>query len=105
MSGRECSSCGARLAGGSTAPSDDGGLGYVIPMNVEPCSTIAGYLGLFSVVFVFLGPFAVILGVWGLRRIANDGRVKGKSRAWTGIVLGTIGTLLMLLIVYAVVTG
>jgi hypothetical protein len=88
---------GGRRAGGQPPGSD--GLEYVIPMNIEPCSTIAGYLGLFSLLFWFLGPFAMGLGIWGLQRIAKDDSVRGKSRAWTGIVLGALGTAVLVLIV------
>jgi hypothetical protein len=104
MGGAECSACGARVAP-APRPADDGGLGLVIPMNVEPCSTIAGYLGLFSLLFVFLGPFAVVFGVVGLRRVGKAPGVRGKGRAWTGIVLGALGTVLTVLIVLALLAG
>ncbi|HTR52688.1 MAG TPA: DUF4190 domain-containing protein [Kofleriaceae bacterium] len=81
-----------------TAPAGDEGLGLLVPMGPQSAlAMIAGYCGLFSIL-VIPAPFAIILGILGLRDIAAHPEKKGKGRAITGIVLGSLVTLLFLLI-------
>src|SRR4051794_8607309 len=58
----------------------------------RPASAIAaGYLGLFAL-FPFIGLLpailAVIFGIMALKKIARDGSLAGKGRAWFGIICG-----------------
>ena len=89
--GVNCSSCGAALPRLTPPPlpsfADEAGL--LIPVNVEPFSVIAGYLGLFGFFLAGLpGVIAIACGVAGLKRLKQNPKRRGVSRAWTGIVLG-----------------
>ena len=80
------------------APAGDEGLGLLVPMGPQSAlAMIAGYCGLFSI-FVIPAPFAIVLGILGLRDIAAHPEKKGKGRAITGIVLGSLVTLIFLLV-------
>jgi hypothetical protein len=72
------------------APAGDGGLGLLIPTGPQSAlAMIAGYLGLASILVV-PAPFAILLGVLGLRDIKMHPEKAGKGRAITGIVLGSL---------------
>jgi hypothetical protein len=63
----------------------------VVPVDRNGKAVAAGYLGLVSIVVVFLGPLAIALGVMGLRAIGG-GAGHGRGRCWFGIVTGVWGT-------------
>jgi hypothetical protein len=55
-------------------------------------ATRALVLGLLSLPFGVLAPFAIWSGAWSLRRIrASDGELKGATRATWGLVGGVVG--------------
>ncbi len=83
------------------------GLDAVIPTS-NPPSLLAYYLGLFSILPVagaVMGPVAIFSGVKGLRKVKEINGLPGKTHAWVGIVMGTIGTLFNLLILIVVVVA
>jgi hypothetical protein len=70
--------------------------GGLIPYKNTP-ALIAYYLGIFSLIPCFgllLAIPALILGIIGLQKRAQNPAVKGAAHAWVGIVLGGICTLL-----------
>jgi len=61
---------------------------------------IAGYLGLFAVLF-FPAPFALLLGILAIRDIKRNPKKHGTGRAIFGVVMGglfTLGLIAILLI-------
>jgi hypothetical protein len=72
-----------------TGPSD--ALHWVVPVDRTWQAVTAGYVGLLSIVIVFLGPIAVALGIFGLRSATGNGR-HGRGRSIFGIVTGLWGT-------------
>lgn len=73
----------------------------LIPVNVEPFSMVAGYLGIFGFFFAGLpGLFAVASGIIGLKQLKLKTESKGVARAWTGIVLGTIQCILLTWLIF-----
>ncbi len=94
-----CPACGTSTSGQpvvAAVPSDEEALRYVLPIGRSGYAIAAGYLALFSVLLVF-APFALILGILALRDIRRHPEKKGKGRAWFGIVMGALFTLLGLL--------
>ncbi len=74
----------------------------------NPKALIAYYCGVFSIVPCFspiLGPAALVLGVLGVRECKRNPGLPGKGHAITGIVLGSITTLLSLIGVGLVAYG
>ncbi len=75
-------------------------LDAVLPTN--PLAAISCWLGIFSLLLcglgVVLGPIAIGLGWWGLKKWKGQESVYGAkasaARAWIGIVSGVLGTLL-----------
>jgi hypothetical protein len=70
-----------------------------MPTNVAGWAVASGYLGLITFIFCGIpGPFAIATGVLGLKQIDRQPDLNGTVRAWLGIVLGSLGTLLLAVI-------
>ncbi len=60
----------------------------------RPASAIAaGYLGLISLIPCF-GPLAIIVSVQALRTLKRDPNLLGRGRAWFGLIMGSVFTLI-----------
>lgn len=102
-----CSSCDSPLPVVAPPPTPDlaDEVGLLIPVRVEPVCMLSGYLGLFGFFFAGLpGIFAILTGVLGLRNLKKEPRLKGVSRAWTGIVLGILQCLMLCWFAFMAVT-
>lgn len=74
----------------------DPALSMVIPINRSGWAIAAGYLALFSVLCI-PAPFALFCGIMALRDLKRQPHLQGAGRAWFGIVMGALGSLLVLL--------
>lgn len=75
---------------------------WLVPAHVSGWAVTAGYLGLISLIFLGIpGPFAIATGVLGLRQIKRQPDLNGKVRSWVGIVLGTLGTAVLVIVILA----
>lgn len=74
-------------------PAKDDPLRMILPIGRSGWAITAGYLGLFAVLFVF-APFALLAGVLGLREIKRKPTLMGAGRAWFGVVMGGLFTIL-----------
>ncbi len=75
---------------------------WLVPSHVSGWAVASGYLGLVTFIFCGLpGPFAVWTGIRGRRQIKRQPGLNGTVRAWVGIVLGSLGTALLVLIAAA----
>lgn len=97
----QCTSCGSPLRPTPNQPDLGKEFGLLIPLRVEPCALIGGYVALFGIAFWILGPVAVILGLIGRARIKKDDKARGTGRVWTAIILGSIETAFLLFLVYS----
>lgn len=69
----------------------------VLPVGRPATAIAAGYLALFSVVPIFgliPGIAAIVCGYFALKSIREDSSLSGKGRAWFGIILGGLTTLI-----------
>jgi len=71
-------------------------LSMVLPINRSGWAIAAGYLALFSVLCL-PAPFALFCGIMALRDLKRQPHLQGAGRAWFGIVMGSLGTVLLLL--------
>ncbi len=80
-------------------PTPDGMERMLVPIG-RPISSIAsGYLVLFGIIPVFGLPFsvvAIVTGMVALKAIKKNPRLSGSVRAWFGIIVGSIMTLISL---------
>lgn len=76
----------------------DNDLKHIIPVNTSGWAIAAGYIGLFAIV-VFPAPFALLFGLIALRDLKKNPTKFGKGRAWFALIMGGIGTLILLLII------
>jgi hypothetical protein len=69
------------------------GLNLLLPIGPQSGLAIAaGYLGLFSLVFGVTAPLGIIFGVLALRDLRAHPEKRGKGRALTGIIIGSLIT-------------
>lgn len=61
----------------------------ILPVGRSGWAIAAGYLGLFSVLFV-PAPFALLAGMLAVREIRRDPKLHGMGRAVFGIVMGGV---------------
>jgi hypothetical protein len=108
---RYCSACGAPMPGTPVAPPTrppayDAAKELVglVPVNTDGWCIAAGYLGLFAVLGIF-APFALITGILGLRSLNKRPGRRGHVRAWLGVVMGAMCTLLYGMGLIAIITG
>ena len=80
--------------GSGASIGDDPAMRMLLPVGLSPYAIVAGYLGLFSLICL-PAPLAIIFGWLALRDIKKNPRLHGKGRAWFGIIMGVIFTILM----------
>ncbi|MFM7073662.1 MAG: DUF4190 domain-containing protein [Planctomycetota bacterium] len=66
----------------------------LVPIGVSPWAIASGYLGLLVPLCGVTGPFALLTGILALRQISKNPQMGGQVRAWVGIVLGLLGSLI-----------
>lgn len=79
------------------AAGDDLLMRMVLPVGRSPWAIAAGYLGLFSLLFL-PAPFALLTGILAVRDIRRNPHKHGMGRAVFGIVMGGLVSLLMVAI-------
>ncbi len=80
-----------------TPPNEDP-MRFVIPVNPSGWAVASGYLGLFATTCV-LAPFAIITAILAFRDIKRDPSKTGIGRAWFGLIMGIIFTIVLLIFV------
>ncbi len=78
----------------TSAAAQNPALRMLVPIGRSWLAILAGYLGLFSLLLV-PAPFAIVAGVAALRELKRNPALYGKGRAWFGIVAGSVGTLVL----------
>jgi hypothetical protein len=100
-----CAACGQPF-GGARPPQmgDDAAMRMILPVGRSGLAIAAGYLGLLSCIGP-LAPFALVIGIMAMKDIKAHPEKHGMGRAWFGVIMGGLGTLLMLLWVIAKIVG
>jgi hypothetical protein len=83
---------------------DDPAMRWVLPVGQSIWAILSGYLGLISLLMCFLGPFAVLTGIISIVEMRRNPRLSGWGRAIVGIVLGTVGSLGLVVLVIALLS-
>lgn len=79
---------------------EDPAVRLLLPVGRSGWAIAAGYLGLFSVLLVF-APFAIVCGVLAIFDLKKNPKKCGMGRAVFGIVMGVLGTVALLAILFA----
>jgi hypothetical protein len=79
---------------------DDTAIRMLLPVGRSGWAIAAGYLGLVSVLLLF-APFALVTGILGLQAIRRDPNLWGRGRAWFGVVMVGIFTVLLVVVMVA----
>jgi hypothetical protein len=109
-----CPSCGVELDPGSqtcdcgwySQPKlgDDVGIRMLIPVGRSVWAILAGYFGLFALL-VFPAPLALIFGIVALIDMRRHPDRHGMGRAIFGIIMGTLGSLALIVMVVGILFG
>jgi len=83
---------------------DDPFARMALPIGRSPWAIIAGYLGLFSFVF-FPAPIALIVSLIAIRDIRRNPKHRGMGRAIFGLVMGLLGSIVLVFIVLAIISN
>jgi threonine/homoserine/homoserine lactone efflux protein len=75
---------------------DDPAMRWVLPVGTSGWAIAAGYLGLFSILCL-PGPLAILCGAMAIRELRKNPKLSGWGRAIFGLVMGILGTLMMVL--------
>jgi hypothetical protein len=75
---------------------------WVLPVGQSVWSIASGYLGLLSLALCFFGPFAVLTGIMAIIELRKNPQMSGWGRAIVGIVLGSVGSLGLILAIIAI---
>ncbi len=70
----------------------------LLPAGLSGWAVAAGYLGVASLLMA-PGPFAVLAGMMAMRDIKRNSGLRGSGRAIFGIVMGALGTLILVVAV------
>jgi uncharacterized RDD family membrane protein YckC len=71
---------------------------WLIPTNRSGWCIAAGYLGLFAILML-PAPIALAAGIIGLRDVRRNPGLGGRGRAWFGIIMGALFSLLLLAVI------
>jgi hypothetical protein len=82
----------------------DAGIRMLLPVGRSGWAIAAGYLGLISVLCV-PGPFALLCGILAVSEIRRDPKKHGMGRAIFGIVMGTLGSIVLLIGLIVFISG
>jgi hypothetical protein len=74
---------------------DDPAMRLLMPVGTSGWAIAAGYLGLFSVLCL-PAPLALITGILAIVEMHNNPKKHGMGRAVFGIIMGTVGSLVLL---------
>ena len=77
---------------------------WVLPTGRSWQAIASGYVALFAIVLWPLGPVALGLGVWALRRASRQ-RSHGRGRAIFAIAVGALTTVLCIAVLVSVLNG
>ena len=80
---------------------DDPALRMILPVGRSGWAIAAGYLGLFAVLGIF-APLALLAGILAVRDINAHPGKHGMGRAIFGIIMGTLGTVLLVVMVVSI---
>ena len=95
-----------QAVGGAPIGPDGDAMRFIAPTaQTSGMALLSGYLGIFGFFFCALGPIAILTGFLGLRDLKKNPHKHGVGRAWTGIILGGIQTLIGLYLVYLISQG
>jgi hypothetical protein len=81
---------------------EDAGIRLLIPVGRSGWAIASGYLGLLSLLIV-PAPFALLTGILAVREMQRNPKKHGMGRAIFGIVMGSLGTIVLILAVVSLV--
>jgi hypothetical protein len=88
----------------ATPPRPDAVTRMLLPVGRSGWAIAAGYLGLFAVLII-PAPLALICGILAIHDFQQHPEKFGRGRAIFGLVMGTLGTLILIPVLISVIAG
>ena len=82
----------------------DAGIRLLVPIGLSGWAIASGYLGLISVLCI-PAPLALITGILAIREMRRNPKKHGRGRAIFGIIMGSVGTVVLLISLVAFLVG
>ena len=103
----ECVNCSEAMGPAPVAttyndPMDSAGMRMVLPVGRSVYAILAGYAGLFSLIFIG-APFALLFGILAIIDIKKNPEKHGMGRAIFGIVMGILFSIPLVLFLIALI--
>jgi hypothetical protein len=101
-----CAGCGQTVTVGAARPpqppiEENAAIRMLIPIGRSGWAIAAGYAGLFAVL-ALPAPLAVLFGILAIRDIRKHPRKHGMGRAIFGLVMGILGTVLLMFCIVSI---
>lgn len=94
----------APVAGADIGADSGDPVHWLVPLGRRGWAIAAGYVAIFAAFCWLLAPISLGLGIYALRDINRTG-THGQGRAWFAVIVGIIGTVLLLMIAAIEVLG
>ncbi len=75
----------------------------LLPVGRSGMAIAAGYLGLFSCLLL-PAPIALAVSIYAIRDMKKDPRKHGMGRAIFGLIMGALGSLLLIICIIAIMS-
>lgn len=72
---------------------------WIIPVNRTILSICAGYLAIMAIAIPILAPLALLIGILALVDLKKHPEKLGRGRAWFGVIIGGIVTILLTVLI------
>jgi hypothetical protein len=76
----------------------------MLPVGRSGWAIAAGYFGLLSLI-MFPAPFAILFSMLAFRDLKRNRHLHGWGRAWFGLIMGCLGTGMLILAVIGAALG
>lgn len=103
-----CTQCGALvqlpMSQNFVAPEPNAAIRMLVPVGRSGWAIAAGYAGLFAMI-PFIAPIAIVISLLAIRDLKKNPKLHGMGRAVFGLVMGLLGTALLVFGILAIVVS
>lgn len=99
---RFCQACGRAIGGQVPPAGHDAAMRALLPVGRSGWAIAAGYLGLVSLCLL-PAPVSLVVSAIALKHLGRHPELYGRGRAWFGLVMGLLGTVLLVLLATGVI--
>lgn len=101
-----CVKCGRNFKTGEVPQGNQEPItaGFAVPVGRTGLAIVAGYLGLLSIIPIF-APISLVVSIVALVKLKKTPGKLGRGRAIFGLIMGILGTSLLVYVSIAIIRG